>query len=106
MSQRECAGFNWPPLSISAEEPVSNCPSAVIRAGPSGVGHPDTWATAFRLTVALLPSARFPVVLASFAICDPSAFPFVGVGHPACCTACGRMSVLSEFTTVGAAPSL
>ena len=34
MSQRECAGFNWPPLSIPAEEPVSICPEAVKRAGP------------------------------------------------------------------------
>lgn len=36
MSQRECAGFNWPPLSIPAEEPVSICPQAVNRAGWSG----------------------------------------------------------------------
>jgi hypothetical protein len=34
MSQRECAGFNWPPLSIPAEEPVSISPEAVNRAGP------------------------------------------------------------------------
>jgi hypothetical protein len=33
MSQRECAGFNWPPLSISAQEPVSISPEAVSRAG-------------------------------------------------------------------------
>ncbi|WP_235264246.1 hypothetical protein [Delftia sp. RIT313] len=33
MSQRECAGFNWPPLAIPAEEPVSIRPSAVSRAG-------------------------------------------------------------------------
>ncbi|MNJ48227.1 hypothetical protein D3C77_434160 [compost metagenome] len=32
MSQRECAGFNWPPLSIPAEEPVSVSPEAVNRA--------------------------------------------------------------------------
>ena len=38
MSQRECAGFNWPPLSIPAEEPVSICPEAVSRAGWSGWG--------------------------------------------------------------------
>ena len=35
MSQRECAGFNWPPLSIPAEEPVSISPVAVSRAGES-----------------------------------------------------------------------
>lgn len=34
MSQRECAGFNWPPLSIPAKEPVSISPEAVSRAGP------------------------------------------------------------------------
>jgi hypothetical protein len=34
MSQRECAGFNWPPLSIPAEEPVSISPEAIRRAGP------------------------------------------------------------------------
>jgi hypothetical protein len=34
MSQRECAGFNWPPLSIPASEPVSISPEAVSRAGP------------------------------------------------------------------------
>lgn len=33
MSQRECAGFNWPPLAIPAEYPVSICPQAVNRAG-------------------------------------------------------------------------
>ncbi len=34
MSQRECAGFNWPPLAVPAEEPVSISPEAVRRAGP------------------------------------------------------------------------
>jgi hypothetical protein len=33
ISQRECAGFNWPPPGIPAEEPVSICPLAVNRAG-------------------------------------------------------------------------
>ena len=33
MSQRECAGFNWPPLSVPAQEPVSISPEAVKRAG-------------------------------------------------------------------------
>ena len=33
MSQRECAGFNWPPLSIPAQEPISISPEAVKRAG-------------------------------------------------------------------------
>jgi hypothetical protein len=30
-----CAGFNWPPESIPAEEPVSSSPVAVNRAGPT-----------------------------------------------------------------------
>jgi hypothetical protein len=34
-------------------------------------------------TVALDPSGRLPVELASFAICDPWALPTVGVGQPA-----------------------
>ena len=32
------AGFNWPPLSIPAEQPVNIVPSAVMRAGPLTVG--------------------------------------------------------------------
>ena len=36
MSQRECAGFNWPPLSIPAEDPVSSSPLAVRRIGCGG----------------------------------------------------------------------
>jgi hypothetical protein len=76
MSQRECAGFNWPPLSIPAGKPVSSSPEAVSRAGCmcivmlvsvcprvpraiapsppdefpsclSGVGQPDNTATSF-----------------------------------------------------------
>jgi hypothetical protein len=34
ISQRECAGLNWPPLPISASEPVNIAPEAVSRAGP------------------------------------------------------------------------
>ena len=33
INQRECAGFNWPELSIPAQEPVSISPEAVSRAG-------------------------------------------------------------------------
>jgi hypothetical protein len=46
-----------------------------------GVGHEARVATAFKLTVALLPSGRRPVALAPLAICEPVAFPTVGVGH-------------------------
>ena len=57
MSQRECAGFNWPPLSIPAEEPVSISPVAVSRAGcglsfkckMSSVRYPDVRPVAMRL---------------------------------------------------------
>src|SRR6056297_4156037 len=34
MSQRECAGLNWPPLGIAASEPISILPEDVKRAGP------------------------------------------------------------------------
>ena len=37
MSQRECAGFNWPPARIPASEPVSSSPETVSRAGPSEI---------------------------------------------------------------------
>lgn len=47
MSQRECAGFNWPPLSIPAEEPVSISPEAVSRAGQLAA----CWATSFRFAI-------------------------------------------------------
>lgn len=33
INQRECAGFNWPPLAIPAQEPISISPEAVSRAG-------------------------------------------------------------------------
>jgi hypothetical protein len=46
MSQRGCAGFNWPPLSIAAKEPVSISPETVIRAGPSCVDQPAIAAVA------------------------------------------------------------
>lgn len=39
MIQRECAGFNWPPSTIPASEPVSTSPSAVSRAGPQIAAH-------------------------------------------------------------------
>jgi hypothetical protein len=47
-----------------------------------GVGHPDNFPTAFRLTVALLPSGRLPVADAPFAAWEPVALPTVGDGQP------------------------
>lgn len=38
MSQRECAGFNWPPFSVSAKEPIRSSPKTVSRAGPVRLG--------------------------------------------------------------------
>ena len=49
----------------------------------SGVAHPASIAIAGSATVAFDPSSRLPVGLASFAICEPSALPLVGVGQPA-----------------------
>ncbi len=43
INQRECAGLNWPPLSISAEEPISISPKAVSRAGPFNSANKDTF---------------------------------------------------------------
>lgn len=33
MSQRECAGFNWPEAAVAASNPVSSAPEAVSRTG-------------------------------------------------------------------------
>ncbi len=33
MSQRECAGFNWPEAAVAASDPVSSAPEAVSRTG-------------------------------------------------------------------------
>ena len=67
MSQRECAGFNWPPLSIPAVEPVSISPSAVIRAGPV-----TSEAAVCKFAPPWRPSLPTPVLSVAF-----------GVGHPA-----------------------
>jgi hypothetical protein len=69
MSQRECAGFNWPPLSISAVEPVSISPEAISRAGAFGL----QYSTVFRL-LSLFPAALFPFC---------AGVPAIGVGQPA-----------------------
>lgn len=72
MSQRECAGFNWPPLSIPAEEPVSICPEAVSRAGQA----------IFDICVRLRPDIPgvIPVPARSPSVAE-------GVGQPAICAA-------------------
>lgn len=78
MSQRECPGFNWPPLAVSAEDPVSSCPVAVSRAGPCG--------TVQRSTV-LRDESLFPASLLPFC----AGVPAIGVGQPASDT-CLRIS--------------
>jgi hypothetical protein len=71
MSQRGCAGFNWPPLSIAAEEPISISPVAVSRAGP----------TIFDICVKLVPV--IPAVIPDPALSPSDA---AAVGQPDFCT--------------------
>jgi hypothetical protein len=68
-----CAGSNWPPLSIPAEEPISSSPEAVNRAGWSVV----TMSTVFRL-LSLFPASLLPF---------RAGVPAIGVGQPARCSA-------------------
>ena len=103
INQRECAGFNWPELSIPAEEPVSISPEAVSRAGPvksavvrrsispspcgpapfvslvRGVGHPLSSATVLRL-LSLFPASLLPFC---------AGVPAIGVGQPAIAASAG-----------------
>ncbi len=92
MSQRECAGFNWPPSSIPAGKPVTTCPVAVSRAGWCGEGQPVrlAWNTGlFRpgsasgLHVAAAPGS-FSITALSFPYwwVLPVASLWVGVGQP------------------------
>jgi hypothetical protein len=82
-NQRECAGFNWPPASIPAVEPVSISPEAVSRAGPlpaTGIGQP------VKLTIAARsgPLERIASTIAPSCERTPlSASAEVGVGQPA-----------------------
>ena len=83
MSQRECAGFNWPPLSIPAQEPVSISPEAVSRAGVCNSWN-ASFADALKSIVTFDPSGIRPVIdtpgLKPF---PPSPSLLVGVGQPA-----------------------
>src|SRR5208283_3617328 len=79
-SQRECSGFNGPPPSICAEEPVSILPEAFKRIGegvPVGVLQPHSFAT----PPISNSSFRSPLLL----VCPPSIT--FGVGQPASVTA-------------------
>jgi hypothetical protein len=64
------AGFNWPPLSIPAEQPISISPEAVSRAGPVVVGQPAICAPMFNFLCMCCSGV-------------PPGWFAVGVAHPA-----------------------
>jgi len=68
MSQRECAGFNWPGFAVSAGDPDG--------VSPESVGGAARWAMWCRL-IACAPYAAFLVTVPSRAFCAS------GVGHAA-----------------------
>lgn len=74
MSQRGCAGLNWPPLSIPAEDPVSISPEAVSRAGAAANG---IWSLMFEQ-----PALSFARVSASSERIGKASMVF-GVAQPA-----------------------
>lgn len=82
MSQRECAGFNWPPLSIPAEDPVSICPETVNRAGPlqfSGSLIPCPTMARPQIASVFRVKSELPAMLFPFW----AGVPALGVAHPA-----------------------
>lgn len=98
MSQRECAGFNWPELAIPAEEPVSISPEAVSRAGC--VSYIASFTEADRSIVIFDPSGIFPVIV------TPGRNPFppepsdaAGLGHPASHTTRPSKAFSGTFTS-------
>ena len=76
MSQRECAGFNWPGFAVSAGEPVD--------AGPGCVSHTarPNWSNRLRCSAQFHESGS----VTSFQS------RVVGVGHVANCAAIGRIN--------------
>jgi hypothetical protein len=116
MSQRECSGFNWPPLSIAASEPVNISPEAVSLAGPCHSGHvagkPDAATSGAMIPAAISaicsnpggllcpPPDRRPLFVESvIARDDFRSVDAIGVGQPAklacwgrgCPVSCGRI---------------
>jgi hypothetical protein len=77
MSQRECAGFNWPELSIAASDPVSISPEAVKRTGPANFTACSSIAACF------LPSAVIPVGSIFSIETDRPPLGVHGLGQPA-----------------------
>jgi hypothetical protein len=95
MSQRECAGFNWPPLSIPAMEPINISPEAVSRAGASGTQACTCMFRSDRQTpIDWLPRSMLP----RFRSKNRSGVPFAcwttGVAHPASSTVLRLLSLL------------
>lgn len=83
MSQRECAGLNWPLLSIPAQEPVSISPEAVSRAGCGGysvINCARVRPNPFPLPVDSLQRARLAASASASACANSLA---LGVGQPA-----------------------
>ena len=63
MSQRECAGFNCPPASIPAVEPVSRAPEVVRRMGVASSALRGNWPVLSLFEPSgLIPSVAMPGV--------------------------------------------
>lgn len=80
MSQRECAGFNWPESAVAASDPVSTSPEAVNRMGSIESASPR-----IATSPAELPAELYPLRAGE---------RLVGVGQPA-----------SSFAQLSSAPS-
>lgn len=98
MSQRLCAGFNWPPLVVSAAEPISISPCVVSRPGPCEIKAIASSDTCLPLCIRR--------IAASVVLYRHFSSPATAVGQPESCTACGSLSDLPDVITEGAAPSL
>nr|CUV15598.1 protein of unknown function [Ralstonia solanacearum] len=126
MSQRECAGFNWPPPSIAAQKPVSISPEAVRRAGPgrsvnvcSLKGLPrvcsarctrnsgEPLAECQSLALGVAQPETNATVLRLLSLLPAALLPFlagvpaIGVGQPASGTQPGRRSIPCEGPPFG-----
>jgi hypothetical protein len=65
MSQRECAGFNWPRFPVSTGDPLSIGPEAIARAACTGKVHCGVPSVRGVSTVPCSPSDRFGVAHAA-----------------------------------------
>ena len=126
ISQRECAGFNWPPLSVPAVEPINISPEAVSRAGPViAAACAKSCGLPFRSISERLPSsvrtffspsawrvvghpAMFPASVSVMKVWPlypydrlPALSCTVAVGHPAKFACLGNWSSLSVPSSLG-----